>query len=92
MESILSTFINSGKSLNIEEDFINDQLTIEDQNEKFQQSLSSKSGLLISKKSLENCLCRNYFDNLLFDDEGYSYKCRLNFFDNFKLLSFWGKS
>ena len=69
VESILSTFINSGKSLNIEEDFINDQLTIEDQNEKFQQSLSSKSGLLISKKSLENCLCRNYFDNLLFDDE-----------------------
>ena len=69
MESILSTFINLGKSLNIEEDFINDQLTIEDQNEKFQQSLSSKSGLLISKKSLENCLCRNYFDNLLFDDE-----------------------
>ena len=69
VESILSTFINLGKSLNIEEDFINDQLTIEDQNEKFQQSLSSKSGLLISKKSLENCLCRNYFDNLLFDDE-----------------------
>lgn len=30
--------------------------------------------------------------NLLFDDEGYSYKCRLNFSDHFKLLSFWGKS
>ena len=54
-----------------------------------------------TKKKFPDKSTKNFFNlyvflfgiiNLLFDDEGYSYKCRLNFSDHFKLLSFWGKS